>query len=98
MKKVLMCILSVLVVFWIGFSACSKSEEVETEKGKIEKFTDQIAEEALQGIKTPINKARAVQDMADKNVKALDNPYGEEQPTGGIDPLVVPESNAGVSL
>ncbi len=78
MKKLFMYILSVLVVFWIGLSACSRGEDVEPEKGKIEKFTDQIADDAVQGIKAPINKARAVQDMADKRVKALDNPSNEE--------------------
>ena len=77
MKKLLMCIFSVLVVFWIGFSACSRSEDVEPEKGKIKNVTDQIADDAVQGIKSPINKARAVQGMADKNVKALDNPYNK---------------------
>ena len=78
MKKLSMYIFSVLVVFLIGFSACSKGSEVEAEKGKIEKFTDQIADDAVQGIKAPINKARAVQDMADKRVQALDNPSNEE--------------------
>jgi hypothetical protein len=78
MRKLFMYIFSVSVVFWIGLSACSRGEDVETEKGKIEKFTDQIADDAVQGIKAPINKARAVQDMADKRVKALDNPSYEE--------------------
>ena len=79
MKKLLMYIFSALVVFWIGFSACSRGEDVEPEKGKIEKFTDRIANDAVQGIKAPINKARAVQDMADKRVKALDKPTKEEK-------------------
>ncbi len=78
MKKLSMYIFSGLVVFWIGFSACSRGEDVETDKGKIEKFTDQVADDAVQGIKAPLNKARAVQDMADKRVQALDNPSNEE--------------------
>ena len=78
MQKLSVYIFSALVVFWIGFSACSKGEEVETEKGKIETFTDQIADDAVQGIKAPINKARAVQAMSDKRVNALDNPSNEE--------------------
>ena len=78
MEKLFMCSLSILVVFWIGFSACSRGGDVEHEKGEIEKFTDQIAYDALQGIKVPINKARAVQDMADKRVDALDNPTSDE--------------------
>ena len=78
MKKLLMYIFSAFVVFCISFSACSRGEDVEHEKGEIEKFTDQIADDALQGIKAPINKARAVQDIADKRVKALDNPTSDE--------------------
>lgn len=78
MKKILMYILSALVVIWIGFSACSRGGDVEPEKGKIEKFTDQLADDAVQRIKAPINKARAVQDMAKKRVKALDSPSNEE--------------------
>ncbi len=78
MKKLLMYTFSVFVVFCIGFSACSKGEEVEPEKGRIERFTDQVADDAVQGIKAPINKARAVQDMAQKRVNALDNPSNEE--------------------
>ena len=56
----------VLSVLCFGFSACAKGEEVDAEKGEIEKITDQIAEDAVQGIKGPINKARAVQDMAEQ--------------------------------
>jgi hypothetical protein len=73
MKKICMYFVMVVSVLCISFYACSKSEEVEAEKGKIEKITDQIAEDAVQGIKAPINKARAVQDMAGKRVKGLDN-------------------------
>ena len=73
MKNLFMYLAVVLSVLCIGFSACSKGEEVESEKGKIEKITDQIAEDAVQGIKAPINKARAVQDIAEKRVKGLEN-------------------------
>jgi len=78
MKKLLVYIFSVVVVLGIGSSACSRGEEVESEKGKIEQFTDQIADDAVQGIKAPINKARAVQDRANKRTQALDNPSDRE--------------------
>ena len=78
MKKLFMVTFSVLAVFCMGFCACSKGEDAEPEKGKIERITDQVAADAVQGIKAPINKARAVQDMANKRVRALDNPAGEE--------------------
>jgi len=78
MKKLLMYTFSVFVVFCFGFSACSKKNEMEPEKGRIERITDQVADDAVQGIKAPINKARAVQDMAQKRVQDMDNPSQEE--------------------
>ena len=73
MKKLCIYFFMIVSVLCIGFSACSKGEDVESEKGKIEKITDQIAEDAVEEIKAPINKARAVQDMAEKREKGLDN-------------------------
>ena len=73
MKNLFMYFITVLSVLCICFSACSKGEDVESEKGKIEKITDRIAEDAVEEIKAPINKARAVQDMAEKREKGLDN-------------------------
>lgn len=73
MKNSFMYLVVLLSVLCIGLSACAKGKEAESEKGKIEKTTDQIAEDAVRGIKGPINKARTVQDMAEKRVKGLDN-------------------------
>jgi hypothetical protein len=78
MKNFFMYFVMVLSVLCIGFSACSKGEEVESEKGEIEKITEQIAEDAVQGIKVPINKARAVQDMEGKRQEDLDSMLDEQ--------------------
>jgi len=78
MKRLFMCFVPVLFVFGMGFCACSQAPEEEPEKGKIEKITDQVAADAVEGIKAPINKARAVKDMSDKRVQGLGSPSSEE--------------------
>ena len=78
MKKVFMYFVTVLSVLCIGFSACSKGEDVESEKGEIEKITEQIAEDVVQEIKVPINKARVVQDREGKRQEDLDNLLDEQ--------------------
>ena len=78
MKNLFMHFVMLLSVLCIGFSACSKGEEVKSEKGEIEKITDQIAEDAVQGIKVPINKARTVQDIEGKRLEDLDNLLDEQ--------------------
>jgi hypothetical protein len=60
------------VVFCITFSACSKKEEVEPEKGKIEKMTDKAADAIVKKIRTPINQARSAKELEDERVKAFD--------------------------
>ena len=78
MKNYFMYFVMVLSVLCIGFSACSKGEDVESEKGEIEKITEQIAEDVVQGIKVPINKARVVQDREGKRQEDLDNLLDEQ--------------------
>jgi hypothetical protein len=78
MKNFFMYFVMLLSVLCIGFSACSKGEDVESKKGEIEKITEQIAEDAVQGIKVPINKARAVQGMEGKRQEDLDNLLDEQ--------------------
>jgi hypothetical protein len=51
---------------------------VESKKGEIEIITEQIAEDAVQGIKVPINKARAVQGMEGKRQEDIDNLLDEQ--------------------
>ena len=78
MKNLFIYFVVVLSVLCIGVSACSKAGDTESEKGEIEKITEKIAEDAVQGIKGPINKARAVQDMTEKRVEGLDNLHDEQ--------------------
>jgi hypothetical protein len=67
-----------LTVFVLCFSACSKGKDAEPAKGKIEKMTDQAAEAAMEKIRTPLDKARAVQKMGEERMKAADESMEEQ--------------------
>lgn len=46
--------------------ACSSSDE-QAEKGRIKQKTDQIAQEAVQSIKTPLDKANAAKELTEQH-------------------------------
>jgi hypothetical protein len=52
---------------------CSKKDEQQTgEKGRIEKMTDQAAEAVEKKIRTPMDKARATQNLGDDRLEQMD--------------------------
>ena len=59
------------------FFACSRNEDVEPEKGKIEKMTDHAADVIVEKIKTPIDRARSVKDMEKERVRGIDETLKE---------------------
>jgi len=58
----------------VTFLACSNNKETESkaEKGTVEKMTDKAAEEMVNRIRTPINKARAVNDRQEDRLKDME--------------------------
>lgn len=63
-------VISFFLVFSVG---CSKKEEQNAEeKGAIDKMTDQAAETAVKKIRTPMDKARATQNLGDERVEEMD--------------------------
>lgn len=67
---------SAFVLAMVFSAGCTKNEtqqaeEVE-EKGRIEQMTDQAADEAVQKIRTPINKARTTRDYGDDRLESMD--------------------------
>ncbi len=52
------------------FSGCSGDQE-KKEPGAIEKMTDKAAEEAVQNIRQPIERAKQVQAIQDAHVRAI---------------------------
>lgn len=72
-KRLLIYPAIVVLISCISFSACSKKEEVEPEKGKIEKMTDEAADAIVKRIRTPLDKARSTKEAEDERVRALDD-------------------------
>ena len=61
-------------------SGCSSSEEQQVEeKGRIDKMTDQAAETAVKKIRTPMDKARATQDLGDKRLEEMDKALQKQE-------------------
>jgi hypothetical protein len=72
MRNLLTCLAVALVVFSIGLHGCSKKEEAETEKGAIEKMTDEVAHTAVKKIRTPIDQAHSAKAVEEERAKAID--------------------------
>ena len=53
------------------------NEDMEPEKGKIEKMTDRTADVIVEKIKTPIDRARSVKDMEKKRMRGIDETLKE---------------------
>ena len=79
MKRLLIYSALVLLIFCTSLSACSKEEEGEPERGKIEKMTDEAADAIVTRIKTPINRAKATKEAEDARVRALDEEALKDQ-------------------
>ena len=72
MRRLFMYSALTLAVFGIAFSACSKEEHGKSEKGKIEEMTDEAANVIVDRMKTPIDRARSVDEMARERIKSMD--------------------------
>lgn len=59
------------------FSACSNSEEP-TEKGHIEQTTDKIAQEAVQSMKAPIDKANLAKELTEQHNSAVEKNMNQQ--------------------
>ena len=63
-------IVSILFALPLG---CTKNEEPQVEeKGSVEKITDKAAETAVKKIRTPMDKARATQDLGNDRLEEMD--------------------------
>ena len=80
MKRML--IFSILVLSLSGgiFFACSndKNKKADLEKGTIEKITDKVAKEAVDKIRTPIEKARSVKNQQADRYSVMDESLNKQ--------------------
>lgn len=72
MRRLLIYSALTFAVCGIAFSACSKEEHGKTEKGRIEEMTDEAADVIVDRMKTPIERARSVDEMARERIKGMD--------------------------
>ena len=54
------------------FFSCSKKEDKEPKKGRIDKMTDHAAEVIVEKIKTHIDRARSVKEQEKERMKGID--------------------------
>jgi len=62
-----------MVLLSEAFWACSDRKEPAPEKGAIKKMTEETAREAVNQIRTPIDKARSVAQQQEEKNKELDD-------------------------
>ncbi|MCP4715651.1 MAG: hypothetical protein GY868_11085 [Deltaproteobacteria bacterium] len=71
MKHIALYLMITTAVWCISLAACTKNDETTEEKGKIERITDDIAEDAVDYIQSPIDKAKAARDKASQRTEDL---------------------------
>jgi hypothetical protein len=72
MKRVLSYCLIGVMMFSGAFWGCSDKKEPAPEKGAIRKMADETAKEAVNQIRTPIDKARSVAQQQEDKAKEMD--------------------------
>jgi len=72
MRRLLMYSALAFAVCCIAFSACTKEEDGKSEKARIEEMTDEAANVMVDRMKTPIERARSVDEMARERIKGMD--------------------------
>jgi hypothetical protein len=73
MKKILPYCLIGMVLLSGAFWGCSDKKEPAAEKGAIKKMTEETAREAVNQIRTPIDKARSVAKQQEEKNKEMDD-------------------------
>jgi hypothetical protein len=73
MIKVLAYGLIGVVLLSGAFLGCSDKKEPPTEKGAIQKMTEEAGKEAVKQIRTPIDKARSVAKQQEDQTKEMDD-------------------------
>jgi hypothetical protein len=76
MKRNVLIIFFILLLAGTMLFACAGGEE-DSEPGAIEKLTDETADEIVDKIKTPINKARSAKKTSQDRMKNMDDAVNE---------------------
>lgn len=71
MKKYSAYIALVVFIFFCPFSACSKSGD--REKGFVEKTNEEMSKSAVDYVKKPIGKAKAIKEMSKNKAENIES-------------------------
>lgn len=78
MKRILIYLMLPLFILCMNCAACSKGEEGERKKSRIEKMGEETGHSIARSLKAPVNKARDVKDMEEERAEEIDE-YLEEK-------------------
>ena len=73
MTKKLICITTVLIMAGMSLLACSGNSDDDSEKGAIRQMTDQVADEMVHKMRSPIDKARVAKKQGDHHMDELED-------------------------
>ena len=72
LKVMAYCVVGIMLVSG-SFCGCSDKKEPGSARGAIKQMTEETAKEAVQQIRTPIDKARSVAKQQEEKNKELDD-------------------------
>lgn len=78
MKKLLLYSVIAMLLGSAVLFACSNNKEAESEKGAIEKMADKTAEEVVNKIRTPIDKAQSVKNQQEDRLSDMEKTLKEQ--------------------
>ena len=73
MTKKLLHFTMALLLAGIFLGACSGSSDEESEKGAIRQMTDQVADEMVHKMRSPIDKARVAKESGEDHLSELED-------------------------
>ena len=79
MIKKLLYITIAMVMAAMPLWSCSGSSDGESEKGAIRQMTDQVADEMVHRMRSPIDKARAARDQGEHHIDELEDAAEETE-------------------
>ena len=73
MTKKILHITMALIMVGMSLLACSGGSDGESEKGAVRQMTDQVADEMVHKMRSPIDKARVARDQGEEHIGELED-------------------------
>ena len=81
MTKSILHFTVVLIMGGMSLLACSGGSDGDSEKGAIRQMTDQVADEMVHKMRSPIDKARAARDQGEEHIDELEDAVEDTEET-----------------